>query len=237
MAYANGPILTATNDGSHPNGFTSSAIDTTGMSIILFAVAWESSTITVSDSKSCTWTMVHEELDGYYGLRFLRIYAAYAPNVGTGHTFTVSGTAIYASAIIRGYSGSHASPFGAAVSNHGFGEATIKPGSLNPTESDMLLVTVLGGEGIVNAPTIDAGFTVRANIIKPGYGATEIAFADQIQTSIVARDPTWTGDYCVNAIHITFKPAAAGGADASLEVAEAQMGGLLMPLPVAMIGY
>src|SRR5262249_1127355 len=70
---------------------TTSSVDITGATLIVITTAYDGTPTgcTVSDSKSNTWTGLTTYTGG---LDALKIYYAVNPTVGTGHTFTCSGS-------------------------------------------------------------------------------------------------------------------------------------------------
>lgn len=78
---------------------TSSAIDTTGATFLIAAHAHYGGS-SFSDNKGNTWTLLRTGNNGSHTLDF---YVAKNPNVGSGHTFTVTNG--YASACVAAMSG------------------------------------------------------------------------------------------------------------------------------------
>lgn len=170
-----------------PYGGTSSAIDTTGADLLVFLVSCHIGTPTVSDSKGNTWNALTRSGTGNTAAQ---IFYAKNPTVGTGHTFTISGTEIYPSVYVQAFSGADLTdPFdqeSGAVANS---VATIQPGAITPSANDALLVTLVSHERA--SASINSGFTESGDI---GIGGNIIAGAAAylIQTSAASVNPTWT---------------------------------------------
>jgi hypothetical protein len=90
------------------NGVTTSPVDSTGANFIIICAPWYSgSTLTISDSYFNTWTKLNQYGSGDPENAF---YISANPTVGTGHTFTASGGAIYSPIAVIGFSGGASSP-------------------------------------------------------------------------------------------------------------------------------
>lgn len=204
MAYS---LLTHAAAGSSSSGATTGAIDTTGADLIVIGASYgASTTITVSDSKGNTWTPLTAQANASHKNQ---LYYCQAPTVGSGHTFTISGTNSYGGITVLAISGSTASPFdqqnGAAAAATG----SIATGSITPSSDNELIVTAASFE-FVGTPTVDSSFTqLEVAAYTPGatYGCV---LGYQIQTTATARNPTWTfggAGFCAAVIG-SFKAAA-----------------------------
>jgi len=208
--------LTHTAKAQVGSGVTSTAIDTTGATLLVVAAhSWAQSTSTVSDSKSNTWLPLTA-----YGQNstcgWVKIYYAYATSgkVGTGHTFTVTAGA-YNGITVSSYSGTSTSvdPYQAA-SDHGnysgTNVTTIKPGSVTPAEAGDLIVTAwTGGDSTVTSLTLDLGFT-RTDLFHDS-NEPDASMAYLVVANTNAVDLTWTMTSGKPAASVAiFKPA--GGA-------------------------
>lgn len=202
VAYVSG------QSGADADTFTTSAIDTTGANLLVAAIATEGGAATISDSKGNTWNTI--DSFNVFGSRILQLAYSVPSSVGSGHTFTVTGTDIFAGVSVGSYSGAHATPLGASSKNGTIFGSSLQPGSLTPSEDNMLLVTGLQYEDS-STPTINSSFTVETTNVKADFGETGSSLADQIQTSATARNPTWSGTNLNNVVMATFKQAAGGG--------------------------
>src|SRR6516164_6555384 len=107
IALVNHTVIT----GLGTDGGTSPAIDTTGATLLVISVGYyAAATKTVSDSYSNTWTpLTAQENSGDDGNR---LWYALNPVVGTGHTFTITGSGVYLSACIAAFRGvANVTPF------------------------------------------------------------------------------------------------------------------------------
>jgi hypothetical protein len=91
--------------------------------------------------------------------------------------------------------------------------STIQTGSVTPSYAGSLIIAVVGQDGAV-AQSIDSGFTVMDNLGPNPWGE---ATAYIIETSIVAKNPTWTmnGPSFLSANIAVFKPAGVAAAFAA----------------------
>lgn len=201
------------------NAVTTSGVDTTGANLLVIGLSsYQSATRpTISDNKGNTWTA----LTNYETSALERHTIFYAKNaiVGSGHTFTASGTACFPAICAMAFSGADASnPFDVENgATHGIGGGTtIATGSVSPSLNNELVFTAQGGATTGSSMTIDSGFTLGSTQVNLN-GATNFsgACAYLIQTTKGAVSPTWTrgagsSDYMSTAI-ATFKAASSGG--------------------------
>jgi hypothetical protein len=199
-------FIAGTTAGSISTGVTTTAIDTTGANLIVISVATFVAFITptLSDSKSNTWTA----LTGQNSTNEkVQLYYCVAPTVGSGHTFTWSGTSTYPVVSVMAFSGSHATPFDAESGTFSAGATSLAPGSLTPSVANCLVITGIN-YGTGTAPSVGGGFTAlttdtsAGNFISGGIGRL-------IQTTAAAANPTWswTGSSESAAALAVFKPA------------------------------
>lgn len=170
---------------------TTSAIDTSGANI-LFVIATSivsGSVLVITDSKSNTWTALTEYSTS--GNSRTRIYYAINPNVGSGHTVTLTSAAdIFACAWFVAFSGSAATPFDSENGSTGSGQIFTNP--VTPSENDELIIT---GFGTLSGttPTVSDGVTLftGATGLNGGnwYGG---AAGYKIQTTAASINPQWS---------------------------------------------
>ena len=102
-------------------------------------------TITVSDSKSNVWVPLTPHTAGSAKHQF---FFAANPVVGTGHTFTVTGAAVYPGLVVHAYAGSVRAPvFESENGAAGSSGTSRTPGSVTPTVNGSLIVSGLELEG------------------------------------------------------------------------------------------
>lgn len=179
------------------NGATSSALNTTGASLLIVSIGQYDvgSDVTLSDSKGNTWTKltVQSNFD-------TRSWIAYCinPTVGSGHTFTIAGSNSYSFATIGAFVGTAVSTTFRSQNNANSTIAnSIQPGSVTPDADGQLIWT--GFCGFVNASsTIGSGFTItdqQAGNSGTCYGG---AGAYLIQGTAAAVNPTWSTNDAAN---------------------------------------
>jgi len=183
-------VLGENNDG------TTTAIDTTGATLIVVAINWYSGitgVATFTDSKSNTWTPLTQQSGE--DVATTRLYYAVNPIVGSGHTWTGGGeNGAYSVIHILAFSGTHASdPFdqesGAVTTGMGT-VASFQPGSITPSEANQLFVTSMSATGTGSA--VPAGYTGAAADFSGGVNIGS-GIAYKIQSGMAAAEnPAWT---------------------------------------------
>lgn len=215
MAYALvANVAAGATDGG--NNVTTGGVDTSGADLLIVAVASYDGggvipTITVSDSKSNTWTPLTRT--GAGDVVLCRFYYCVGGTVGGSHTFTASSTGGFPTVLAAAFSGAHASPFDQETAGaHGSGITSIQPGSVTPGEDNELLVSVVGLNA-ANTISINGGFTESDEVAYSSGNHFGASLAYLIQTSAAAANPTWSwASSTAGATTIaTFKAAAAAG--------------------------
>ncbi len=184
-------IATVTASSAAGSSITSGAIDTTGANFLVFvlAEATTASEMTVSDSKGNTWNGLTSQSAGQVRVR---IFWSTPTSVGSGHTFTattVDGDTFPAIGV-SAYSGVKASsPFdqqnGATNTS-----STIATGNVTPTEDNELIIS--GICALTSSFSINSGLTIRGSKLFVPATSVGMAIADLVETSITAKNPTWT---------------------------------------------
>jgi hypothetical protein len=205
MAWSSSPIASVAGNDT----FATGAIDTTGanFSVIAFAGTLGAA---VSDSKSNTWTRA------VFNNAFAVVEIWYAYNtslVGSGHTFTLTGTDFFGAAAVFAFSGGDtADPLDQTNNSQSFGVTTLATGSVTPSTANQLVFAAVQGDN-GGVPTINSGFsTVVGNA---GSGGTYVGNGGAfiIQGAAAAVNPTWTLPATANASAAiaSFKAGAGGG--------------------------
>lgn len=176
---------------------TTDAFDSSGATLLIMVATAYPESISVSDSKSNTWTALTVQPGN---LAYGRLYYVLNPTVGSGHTVTAIGT--FASVAVACFNNVDSYDQESAAAN------TTQPGSITPSDADALIVNgwVMYGSA---APTIDTGTLLDA--LGSGFGnIMDIALAYEIRSgSAAASNPTWSSSGgCFQA---TFNPSAGGG--------------------------
>ena len=199
---------------------TTTAIDTTGADLLVVAVSSYSTTpVTVSDSKSNTWSPRTEKASGN---NHTRLFFCQGGTVGSAHTFSTN--ADFYDIAVAAFSGSGAIPFD--VENGAAAVASaLATGSITPAVNGELIVSALGETadgGISRTYSVDSGLTITDQNGAAGGNHNGLGLAYFAQTTAAAINPTWSitgGANNIAAVIASFKPAAGGGgitADASI---------------------
>lgn len=167
---------------------TTSAIDTTGASLIILSVSFASGqSFTPTDSKSNTWT-AGTQRNGAGGAQ--RLFYCLNPTVGAGHTFTV--VTPVPSMEVQAWAGLfNASSF---QTQTGIGSPSTlpnSPGSITPSQNGSLFVTGQGNTNSGFTYTIDSGFTISCQFGGSGT-AVAGAMAYLTQSVAAAANPQWS---------------------------------------------
>lgn len=206
---------TGTQGAGQPSSITTPAINTTGATGLIIAVGWWDGVgnVSVSDSKSNTWAPVTKYVTSNCSVEF---FTCLNPgSVGSGHTFSKTGTDTYGSIAVLAFSGTDTTA--SVDGNSGAGTAsgtTQQPGSITPSQNGSVVITALGMSAHSGSGSIDGGFTVSDSFVDgSNYG---VALAYLIQTSAAAANPTWTASSgALEACIISIKAAAGGAAGQS----------------------
>jgi hypothetical protein len=192
---------------------TTSGVDTTGATLLIASVAWVyNGTQTLTDSKSNTWTA----LNNYNASPQCQVQLFYVvnPTVGTGHTFTVSGSTIYPAVTVTAWTGQAASPVDQQNGNTA-SATTIATGSVTPSQGNELLIATTCHNNAY-ASSIDSQFTISDD----DQGANGLAYGNVMAYIVqgatpLTVNPTFSGNGLSNvwaAAIATFTAAAGGGA-------------------------
>ena len=191
------------------NTATTSAIDTTGATLLVMAVGNFSSAPTHSDSKGNIWVSA-----GSSGSNpLVTMWYVKNPTVGAGHTFTCSSTGNAPVIMVLAFSGTDTTAdVDQTNSANGSGVTSLATGSVTPSANNEVVVTMMAHNDST-APTIDSGFTLAdgiRNSVSLSYGGGS---AYLIQTTATAENPTWsvTNSTNITTVIATFQAAAAGG--------------------------
>lgn len=195
------------------NGTTTSAINTTGASLLVAFVGFVfNNAAVISDSYGNTWT----PLTFHLGVNncTTQIFYVQNPTVGTGHTFSETGTSTYPALSVAAFSGTATSSvFDVQNGTNPVGATTFQPGSVTPSQNNSLIVTGFDNDQGSSAQdtTINSGFTITDQN-GYGFGVNEGGgLAYLVQTTAAPVNPTWTMSTAAlgagSAIAV-FKPAA-----------------------------
>jgi hypothetical protein len=218
-------------DGTGNTSLTTPSINTTGADLLIVAAVCYTiaPTVSLSDNKTNTWY----PLTAYGAASWanVKIFYAYNPTVGTGHTFSLSGSGspemnCVGIAVLALSGMDITSSVYQASSDHGAveddaGDRTIQPGSVTPANIGDVIVTVwnAGNSTQSTGPSINSSFVIPTGIgVGWAYDGNnqDIGIAYKIVSTTDAVNPTWSADSdtqyaCSIAV---FKAAAGGGATA-----------------------
>lgn len=200
-------FIASVGAGSGSNGSTTSSMNTTGAKLIVMSVIGyaPSAVCTVSDSKSNTWTPLTLAYDSY-PQTYQQFYYCVNPTVGSGHTFTTSGTASYSGCNVIAFDCTMTPYYDQFAANDGIIN-TMNPGSITAVQDNTLFIT---GVSVLNTGlsyTIDSGYTITNQQAYSAGNNLSDAMAYKITTGLPTLNPLWTwpnGTYNV-AAHATFK--------------------------------
>jgi hypothetical protein len=177
--------IASTAAGGTANIVTTSAIDTTGANLIVIATAkFNSNAITVSDSKGNTWTPLTARTGGAV---HSRIYYCFNPTVGSGHTFSISGTNVFPSIGVGAFGGVDA--YEAESGSSSTTGTSRQPGALVPSVDGCLVIS--GCATGAGTPAIDSGFSENTVSFASGQHAS-VGIGRLIQATAASVNPTWS---------------------------------------------
>jgi hypothetical protein len=198
MGYS---LLVHTAIGStDTNGVTTAAVDTTGADLIVATIAYfNGGTGNVfSDSKGNSWSQLTDRTAGD-GARIRTFYSQSPATVGTGHTFTFSGTGNFPSLAIAAFRGSLASPFDVENGTTASSVTSLATGNIVPSQDNELIIAALASNLATDTATIDSGMTTTDVIAWASSAHVGVGLAYKIQTTAAAINPTWSWTNAMNA--------------------------------------
>lgn len=190
-------IVSTSKAGTSSPGVTTDAIDTTGANLIIVSTSGYTSPVTLTDSKSNSWTALTGQTNSTLECK---LWYCLNPTVGGGHTFT-NGTASYPAISVAAYSG--VGSFDAESGANGASVSTLQPGSITPAANDSLIVTAVAtySEGTT---AVDSGFTIIES--EPTGASFGNYLATKLLPTAAATNPTWSGGGIYAAVMAVFKP-------------------------------
>ncbi len=188
-------LLAHTMINGTSNGLTTTAIDTTGASLIVVAeCTWSTGTPTVPlDSENNVW----EAGLGAYGSdsdpAIVKMFYAYGPATSTSHTFSDVGNDDL-SVAVTAFSGTVDTPNVLDRAAGSTGTMPLQPGSVAPSEVGELLVTAAcSGQSVATVIAIDDGFDLLDNVLNHAAdGPEDMGAAYSVTTSLAPSAPSWT---------------------------------------------
>lgn len=184
-------LVANTAAGGTDSSVTTSAIDTTGATLLVLSMAKDANNnpVVLSDSKGNTWNMISYANQG--ACRNV-LYYSRPTSVGSGHTFSNTGGFNYSSLAVAAFSGNAPYLILDRVSSNNITSTTIQPGSITPSQDNELVICSLGFSGAGTPISIDGGFTEtnELDFSSGAYYGNGLAYL--IQTTAAAANPTWT---------------------------------------------
>lgn len=169
--------------GTSGSNTTTSAIDTTGATFLIVSVGGGPG-VTLSDSKSNTWSLVSANQTN----PTQSVFCSIPTSVGSGHTFTTGGGVFLAGVAVQAWSGT-TGLFIPLAANSGAG--TIATGGLTApgATNANLFIAGMACDGTASA-TIDSSFTISD--FQVGVAAQSFGTGLAYKVSAGTEAPTWT---------------------------------------------
>ena len=205
--------IASTSAGGTSSSVTTTGINTTGASLLVVQIVYYQSGGSIvpgtnfTDTYSNSWNLIKNETpSGGGGSSF---YYCSNPIVGTGHTFSVSGSSLYPCISVAAYSGvSTTSPLdqssGANIAGSG---TSLQPGSVTPNQNNELIVAGLAIGSTTTTTTVSPPFFAPLAVSGAAFA---VDISDLVQPTAAAVNPTWTftgGSFGSSASIATFKQA------------------------------
>jgi hypothetical protein len=182
------------SSGSSSSPVTTSAIDTTGASLIALCATGDRSNISApSDSASNTWLLANTQKED--GDLQVSLWYAIGPTTSATHTFTFEGRA--PAGAVMAFSNVASGPDQQSQSMRGWG-IPLASGPVMPTNANELVLSCLSFYPSIASPTVSPLTLVDELPYKGGYnGSLGTVSSYMVQTKARAVNPTWT--YAPNA--------------------------------------
>lgn len=200
--------------GTEPS-VTTTAVDSSGSTAAVLFTAYQQNTLTISDSKSNTYTNLTQMCNAGASV-CIRVSYVCGGTYGTGHTATAAGANTYPAAVFIPLSGTlttGCSDGESAGADGNSATTSLQPGTLTPSQNDGIVLT--GCAYLLNhgSASADGGFTLVRQLAGDGVNFDGIAVFSLIQSAAAATNPTitWNNGTNVACISAAFKVAAGGG--------------------------
>lgn len=187
------------NSGSTTTATTGS-LDTTGStglycSCSQYLGGGTSGNSVCTDSKSNSWTLVDEKADdtAYGKIRTYYVNSA-TPTVGSGHTFTCTGTATYPLVMAAAFSGTTTSPLDQHVVSQGGTTSQASLSGITPTQSaEVVLSFLMLGDPAVSGFSVNEGMTIaQSESFASGQMGGVIAYKVQGTAALINPTISWS---------------------------------------------
>ncbi len=194
-------------------GLSTSPIDTRGATLIVLAECTFSAGIPAppTDSENNTWQTGLQAYGDTGAAGMIKMFYSYAPVTSANHVFTDVDDD-YNSMAVLAFSGTAttASVYDAATGSFETSGATVKPGSLVPTQLGELIVSfACSGDTLAPSGSVSGGVTLLQYLsgLLAGADDEDMGSAYGLASTLTAVDPTWTlpGDVNINSVIGLFK--------------------------------
>lgn len=185
-------VASLADNSTSGNGFTTVSYNDTGANFIIVQVVTNFATSgTLTDSNSNSWIPL-TQFSGAFSDRFAQFYYCISCTVGSGHTFSITGTSTFPSLGVLAFSGvDTSSPFDVQNgSNNGFAN-TVTTGSITPGVSGELIIAGLQYDDSTTATITGGATTINANP-QTGFGWTGQVMAYFVQSVATSVNLTWS---------------------------------------------
>lgn len=195
------------------NGFTTSgSINTTGANLLLVWVALGGTGTysgTVSDSKGNSWTQGTPAVSGLADRCGCWWYSV-PTSVGSGHTFSVTGTSTFPTICASAWSGADAAPYDQHNENGLVFGTSVSSNSVTPSSNNQLVIAGLEYDDNTLAAVSGGSLVVLQSLNDGSFGHSSASVAYEIQTTATARTATfsWTNSSRASSGIITLKASA-----------------------------
>lgn len=187
------------------SGGTTAGINTTGADLIIVTVTnYSAQPGSVSDSKGNTWLAGPARSETAVSDSEARLFYAFSPTVGSGHTFSSSAGYSYIS--VLAFSGSAGSgTYDQSGSNAVAGGTSIFCGSIIPTVNNELVI--YAGANEQGGLTASLGtLEVNNTGIGGSYYGQALAYYEQPTAANINPEFSWTGSGNIAAVVASFRP-------------------------------
>lgn len=183
-------LIAQTSAAGNTNSVTTSSIDTTGANLIILGVSYNTgATPTITDSEGNTWTALTAHALGSNGTS--RIYYCYNPTVGSGHTFSNTGSSNYSVVSAQAFSGALSTPFDQENGSTNPASSTLSPGSVTPSVDNEVVISHFMFS-VAGTASVNGGFSTPTQADFSGGNNYGGAMAYLVQTTATAANPQWT---------------------------------------------
>lgn len=170
-----------------------SAVNTTGANLLIVAVSQFAAAAagSLGDSKSNTWSPLTTQTTSV--TTYSKMFYCAGPTVGAGHTFTYTGSSIFAAIAVQAWSGANVTqPDVQNGVNNGSSVTSQQVGSVTPSANNFLIVSGVSLGTNTTAYAIDSSFTKSDEIDYTGGTNIGVGMAYLKQGTAAAVNPTWS---------------------------------------------